>query len=97
MSWMSNRRVLVPVDFSELSLAAVPLGLEMVDEPSHLCVLHVAPRVVKGDPGFPWDPLGEETQRARLLKSFHDHLAEATPEQQAGRCQDVCVVINNEN
>lgn len=77
MPWPGKKKVLVPVDFSEASLSAVPLGLELVDEPSNLCVLHVAREVVRGDPGFPWDPLGEATQRGQLEKVLRDDLAEA--------------------
>jgi nucleotide-binding universal stress UspA family protein len=77
MSWFPRHKVLVPIDFSEASLAAVDVGLSLVDKPANLFVLHVAPRVVKGDPGFPWNPMGEDTQRAKLTTAIEQRLAQA--------------------
>jgi nucleotide-binding universal stress UspA family protein len=77
MSWYPRHKVLVPVDFSEASLAAVDVGLSLVDEPSNLYLIHVAPAVVKGDPRFPWNPLEETTQRSRITAALEERLAEA--------------------
>jgi nucleotide-binding universal stress UspA family protein len=76
-SWFPRHKVLVPIDFSKASLAAVDVGLSLVDDPSHLYVLHVTPAVVKGDPGFPWNPLEETTQRARITAAVQERLADA--------------------
>ena len=76
MTWLPRHKVLVPIDFSEASLAAVEVGLALVDEPSHLYVLHVTPALVAGDPGFPWNPLGEPTQRAQLTTEMQACLAQ---------------------
>jgi nucleotide-binding universal stress UspA family protein len=76
MNWLPKNKVLVPVDFSEASFSAVDVGLSLVDEPSNLYVINVAPSIVKGDPGFPWNPLGETTQRARLTEALKDRLAD---------------------
>lgn len=57
MSWYPRHKVLVPIDFSEASLAVVDVGISLVDAPSNLYVLHVAPAVVKrisGSRGIRW-------------------------------------------
>ena len=76
MTWLP-RKVLVPVDFSEASLDAVDVALSYVDEPAQLTILHVAPTIIAGDPGFPWNPVGEQTQRAQVTASFQEYLADA--------------------
>ena len=50
MAWIPKRKVLVPVDLSEESLAAVEVGLELVAEPSGLHVLHVLPEFKPSEP-----------------------------------------------
>ena len=41
MSWLPKQTVVAPVDFSEDSLVAVDTALQMVDDPSHVHVVHV--------------------------------------------------------
>jgi len=41
MSWLPREMVVVPIDFSEDSLAAVPIARELVAGGSHLCLIHV--------------------------------------------------------
>ena len=77
MSWWPRRKVLVPVDFSDASFAAVDVGLSLVEQPSDLTVINVAPEVIKGDPGLAWNPLGESTERARLSEALNERLSEA--------------------
>lgn len=43
MAAFSPNRVVVPVDFSEDSCAAVDAALEMVSDPSYVTVIHVLP------------------------------------------------------
>ena len=77
MNWFPRHKVLVPVDFSQASLDAVDVGLTLADEPPHVYVIHVLPKVIAGDPGFPWNPIGEATQRAQITESLRDRLATA--------------------
>ncbi len=64
----------ISVDFSAASFAAVEVGLQIVDEPTHLVVLHVAAKVVKGDPGFVWNPLEESTRTYELTREIQERL-----------------------
>jgi len=51
MSWLRKNRVLVPIDFSEASFAALIPAREFVEDVSHLYVLHVLPHLHPAEPG----------------------------------------------
>jgi len=50
MSWIPKQKVLVPVDFSDDSMAAVDVGLALVAAPEGLHVLHVLPELQPSEP-----------------------------------------------
>ena len=64
MSWLPKRCVVVPVDFSEQTFAAVKLALDLVEETSGVHVIHVLPPMSAMDPGMIWDAVDDE-QRCR--------------------------------
>ncbi len=53
MTWFPRRTVVVPVDFSTLSLRAVEIALELVNDPAELWVVYVVPVDDLGDPWMP--------------------------------------------
>ncbi|MEM6799674.1 MAG: universal stress protein, partial [Planctomycetota bacterium] len=70
-----SKRVLVPTDFSEESEQAVHEALTIVDDPSDVTVLHVAPPLeayAVADPAVVWESVSDETRRERLEQSFRD-------------------------
>ncbi len=77
MSWFPVKRLLVPVDFSEMSLQAVEVGLSLVDDAAHLHIIYVAPEVVTGDPGFGWKPLEALTRKGQIAKALQETLCES--------------------
>ena len=59
MNWLPKTKVLVPVDFSDLSLEAVDEALELVEDPSHLHVVHVLPALTPTEPGVIWNTVDD--------------------------------------
>jgi hypothetical protein len=57
MSWLPRKRVVVPYDFSEESLAAVELGRQFVESPELLHVVHVLPELTATEPGVIWSTI----------------------------------------
>ena len=71
MSYFPKRSVVVPVDFSPESLAAVDVGLTLVDAPEHLHVIHVIIDITPLEAGEVWgviDPQARIEQVQKLLK-----------------------------
>ncbi len=62
MSWLPKNKVVVPIDFSDQSLEAVTKARELVEDPSHLYVLHVLPVLSSVEPGVVWDSLNDENR-----------------------------------
>lgn len=62
MSMFPKKSVVVPVDFSDESIAAVDVGLELVDQPSHLMVIHVQSDVTFAELAELWDT-SEDSKR----------------------------------
>jgi len=54
MAWYPKSTVLVPVDFSKVSLEAVDVALDFVSDPSGVYVLHVARELNPNDPAVLW-------------------------------------------
>ena len=83
MTWLPRRIVVVPIDFSDDSFAALDTAVEMVDNPADLRVVHVLPELEPAEPGVIWhtiDDVGREEHatkalEAELLKRGHEGLA----------------------
>lgn len=71
MTYFPKRAVIVPVDFSADSLAAVDVGLQLVDSPQQLHVVHVIIDITPLEAGEVWgvtDPQARLQQVEKLLK-----------------------------
>ncbi len=77
MSWLPKDSVVVPVDFSDESLAAVDVALEMVVGPQHLHVIHVLAELVATEPGVIWEVIDEEGRREHAREALVGQLADA--------------------
>jgi nucleotide-binding universal stress UspA family protein len=67
MSWLPKKSVLVPIDFSDASMAAVELARTFVAQPRDLTVLHVLLPMAVVEPGAPWI---ESDERERIDKTL---------------------------
>lgn len=74
MSWTPKETVIVPVDFSEASFAAIDTALELVEEPSHVHVLHVLPHAHPVDPDVLLPVPDEEAYRKEVARALERRL-----------------------
>lgn len=74
MSWLPKKRVLVPVDFSDSSAEAIRTGLEMVEKPSDLHLLHVLVSLDSVSPGVIWGDVSDRKRKAEAQKFFEKFL-----------------------
>lgn len=71
MSWLRKNRVLVPIDFSEESFAALIPAREFVENTSHLYVLHVLSHLHPAEPGVMWNTLDDQTRKKHVEETLH--------------------------
>lgn len=60
MSWLPRKSVVVPVDFSEPSIAAVDTALDLVEGAEHLHLIHALPVLSPAEPGMVWETISDE-------------------------------------
>lgn len=75
MSWIQKNRVVVPVDFSEASFAALVPALEFVKDASHLYVIHVLSHLHPAEPGMMWHTVEEQTRKQHVEEALHQQLS----------------------
>lgn len=62
MNWLPRDIVVVPIDFSEDSFAALATALEMVEDSMHLHVVHVLASMEPAEPGVIWHTIDEASR-----------------------------------
>ena len=78
MSWLPKRAVVVPVDFSEESLAAVETARQLVDSPGGLHIIHVLPPLVPTEPGVIWDAVDDVSRREHAEEALRTRIGKTT-------------------
>ena len=59
MSWLAKAGIVVPLDFSEQSLAALDVALSLARCPARLHVIHVLPNLTAQEPGAIWEAVDD--------------------------------------
>ncbi len=59
MTWLPRKTVVVPIDFSDDSFAALDTAAELVADPSQVRVVHVLPELESTDPGVIWQTIDD--------------------------------------
>jgi nucleotide-binding universal stress UspA family protein len=77
VSWLPKQKVIVPVDFSDDSLAAIATALQLVADPSHVTVVHVLPEVSTLEPTEGWQPIDPPSRVRRVTGALRERLNEA--------------------
>jgi nucleotide-binding universal stress UspA family protein len=77
MPWLPKNTVVVPVDFSAESFAAVDAALELVKHASRVHLIHVLPILDPTEPGAVWSQLDDDRRRANAIQSVRDRLPES--------------------
>lgn len=71
MTGLQKNCVVVPIDFSDISLTALETALEYVDHPSKVHIIHVLEPLPVNEPGMMWDTINDETRKQNVLKALH--------------------------
>ncbi len=74
MSWLPKKCVLVPVDFSDESFAAVETALSLVSQPGEVHVLHVLPELTPLEPSEAWQTFDNQSRLEHARTLLHDRL-----------------------
>ena len=77
MSWLPKKSVVVPIDFSDESLAALESALELVAAPSHLHAIHVLPALETVDPGVIWGTIDNASRSRHAEAALRERVADA--------------------
>ena len=77
MSWLPKNGVVVPVDFSDPSIAALDEARQLVESPTRLHVVHVLPVLSSVEPGMIWDTIDDAARREHVEQALRERLADA--------------------
>ena len=69
-----QQTVIVPFDFSEMSIQAIQKAIEMVEDPSLIQVLHVTEYPSAYEYGVVWETITEDTIVQKLSESFAERM-----------------------
>jgi nucleotide-binding universal stress UspA family protein len=72
MSWLVDKPVVVPFDFSEHSELALKRALSLVEKPEQLHVLHVLPFLIPTEPGVVWATIDDAHRIQHALETLKE-------------------------
>ncbi len=81
MTWFPKQTVVVPVDFSDDSFAAVDTALQIVQDPSGLHVVHVLPEPSTMDSDPIWLEIDNTNRVSHATKALRKRLSDEKYEQ----------------
>lgn len=76
MGWPELDTVVVPVDFSAESLAAVDTALQITGSAKALHVIHVLPELSPLEPGEMWETVDQRTRTDHVEKALRKSLSD---------------------
>jgi nucleotide-binding universal stress UspA family protein len=76
MNWFAKKKVLVPVDFSDESFAAVDSALELVKSTGDLTVVYILQDLSPMEPGEIWHTVDPESRMQHAVKALRERLAD---------------------
>jgi nucleotide-binding universal stress UspA family protein len=76
MAMFPTKRVIIPVDFSDVSFTAIDTAVEFVDELAHVTVVHVLEEVSPVEPGAMWNALDRQSRIQHTEKVLQSQLKE---------------------
>jgi nucleotide-binding universal stress UspA family protein len=76
MNWLPRKTIVVPIDFSDDSLAALDTSQELVDTPRNLHIVHVLPIITPNDPGVIWEMIDNQSRAAHAEEALRTKLAQ---------------------
>lgn len=76
MPWLPKETVVVPIDFSDESFAALDTALELVADAAHVHIIHVLPYMEVTDPGVIWEAIDDDSRRKHAQDAIKERLAD---------------------
>lgn len=76
MNWFAKKKVLVPVDFSDESFAAVDSALELVESAGDVTVVYILQDLSPMEPGEIWNTIEPESRIRHAMKSLRERLSD---------------------
>ena len=77
MSWFNGKRVVVPFDFSDESINAVKMGVQLAESKDQVHVVHVLLELPATDPVVIWGEFSDEKRKQNVRVSMDEKLAES--------------------
>lgn len=72
--WLPKKSVVVPLDFSDFSFAALEQAFEFVESPEAVHAVHVLPPLSPMEPGVIWGTIDDESRRDHALEALKSRL-----------------------
>ena len=76
MSWFNGKRVVVPFDFSEESIHAAKMALQLAQRPDEVHVAHVLLQLPATDPVVIWDEFSDQRRKDTVHTAMEKSLAD---------------------
>lgn len=76
MALLTGKTVVVPWDFSEMSLAALQKAVELVSDAKLVHCVHVAQLPMTTDPVFVWGAITEQSMQQQALQGFQKQIGD---------------------
>lgn len=73
MNWFKRKRILVPIDFSDESIDAVRVALQLAERREDIHVLHVMPQILPSDPNY--IPDSDKRRKEHVRKRMTEELS----------------------
>ena len=77
MPWLPKKYVVVPVDCSDDSIAAIDAALQLVAASADVHVLHILPTIEPADPEYLWTTADSPARQAHTEQALKERLADA--------------------
>lgn len=75
MSWLPKQKVVVPIDLSDRSMAVVEVAIKLVEDATHLYVIHVLPIITEYELGMVWTDVNDAERIARVREAIAERLS----------------------
>ncbi|GAB4160740.1 MAG: hypothetical protein Tsb009_38070 [Planctomycetaceae bacterium] len=76
MAWLPKQSVVVPVDFSGVSISALKAALTMVDDPANVHAVHIVIPLGNMSPGMSWGNVDDESRVKEVSEHFQEFLSD---------------------
>ena len=77
MSWLPKQKIVVPVDFSDQSVAAVDASLSLVQNPEALYIIHVLPVLTDYEAGVLFNTVDDQARIEHTEQALRERLSAA--------------------